>query len=56
MIVEAGGQWMPNIQTDRDLEGYHSIVTNIPGEGYRILVRKEWVDDSDVQHLSLIHI
>lgn len=50
MIVEAGGQWMPNIQTDRDLEGYHSIVTNIPGEGYRILVRKEWVDDSDVQH------
>ena len=35
---------------------YTTIVTNAPGEGHRILVRKRWIDNSDVQHREPVTI
>lgn len=50
IIQEKGGN--PTSQeTTIDKDGnYETTVVNGPGTGYRILVRKRWVDNSDVQH------
>lgn len=42
---------VPEYETDRDENGnYHTTVINGPGKGRQILVRKDWIDDSDVTH------
>lgn len=47
----ASREFFPTYETLRDPDGtYHTVVTNAPGEGNRILVRKEWIDDSDSAH------
>lgn len=55
-LLEADGS-PANIITDRDDDGsYASVVTNGPGSGNIILVRKEWVDESDSQHRLPVEI
>lgn len=51
---------VPNYETTvADVEGkkiYHTTVINAPGTGTRILVRKEWRDDSDSAHRGPVTI
>ncbi len=48
-LVEVGGN--PSMETSKDENGnYTTEVTNGPGTGNWIVVRKEWVDHSDVIH------
>ena len=46
------GDRVPEYKTEIDPKtgNYHTTVTNGPGEGNQILVRKDWIDDSDVAH------
>lgn len=56
LLLEADGS-PANITTERDDDGnYSSVVTNGPGLGNIILVRKEWVDESDSQHRLPVEI
>lgn len=56
LLMEADGS-PANITTERDDDGnYKSIVTNGPGSGNIILVRKEWIDESDAQHRLPVEI
>ena len=56
LLLEADGS-PANITTERDDDGnYSSVVTNGPGAGNIILVRKEWVDESDSQHRLPVEI
>lgn len=56
LLMEADGS-PANITTERDNDGnYASVVTNGPGSGNIILVRKEWVDESDSQHRLPVEI
>lgn len=56
LLMEADGS-PANITTERDDDGnYASVVTNGPGPGNIILVRKEWVDESDTQHRLPVEI
>ena len=48
--LENTAGYAPSYETERTEEGYITTVTNAPGEGNRILVRKEWNDDSDIIH------
>ena len=53
VLLESSGaaNWFPTYTTTRDEEGnYNTIITNAPGEGHRIMVRKEWIDDGDDAH------
>ena len=60
LLFETKGyrDYVPNFTTtiDPDTGDYFTIVTNAPGAGVRILVHKEWVDDSDVQHRESVTI
>lgn len=58
MMLEAeGGQnWVPIYSTERLEDGYHSVVINAPGENNIIMVRKQWVDDSDILHREPVTI
>lgn len=51
---------VPNYKTTvADVDGkktYHTTVINEPGSGARILVRKEWSDDSDSAHRGAVTI
>lgn len=51
LLLEANGNPL-TIETERDeITGdYSSVVKNGPGGGNIILVRKEWIDESDSQH------
>lgn len=50
MLLEQRGNLL-SIQTERDDEGnYTSVITNGPGDTNLILVRKEWIDESDSEH------
>lgn len=50
MLLEKSGNLL-SIQTKRDDEGnYTSVITNGPGDTNLILVRKEWIDESDSEH------
>lgn len=50
MLLEKSGNLL-SIQTKRDDEGnYASVITNGPGDTNLILVRKEWIDESDSEH------
>ena len=49
--------YVADYETTIDESGnYTTIVTNAPGEGHRILVRKRWIDNSDVQHREPVTI
>lgn len=52
VLLESGtADYFPTYETTRDGEGnYRTDVYNAPGDGNRILVRKEWIDDSDIAH------
>lgn len=58
IIVEMPGEgFAADYETTIDENGnYTTIVTNAPGEGHRILVRKRWIDNSDVQHREPVEI
>ena len=58
IIVEMPGEgFAADYETTIDESGnYTTIVTNAPGEGPRILVRKRWIDNSDVQHREPVTI
>lgn len=46
-----GSDYFPTYETTRDDAGnYYTDVINAPGTGTRIMVRKEWLDDSDSAH------
>lgn len=51
---------VPNYETTvEDVDGkktYHTTVINEPGSGTRILIRKEWSDDSDSAHRGAVTI
>ena len=56
LLMESDGS-PAEITTERDDKGnYNSIVTNGPGLGNIILVRKEWIDESDSQHRLPVEI
>ncbi|MDY6221482.1 MAG: Cna B-type domain-containing protein [Candidatus Alectryocaccobium sp.] len=56
LLMEADGS-PDNITTEQDDDGnYASVVTNAPGSGNIILVRKEWVDESDSRHRLPVEI
>ncbi len=56
LLLEADGS-PANITTERDDDGnYTSVVINGPGSGNIILVRKEWMDESDSQHRLPVEI
>ena len=45
------GGHFPTYETSHDKNGnYQTKVINAPGEGYRVMVRKHWIDDSDTLH------
>ncbi len=53
ILMELGltNGYFPTVETSQDEDqNYHSTVYNGPGEGHRVMVRKDWVDDSDIQH------
>ncbi len=59
VLLESTGpeNFFPTYETTRDGEGnYRTDVYNAPGEGNRILVRKEWIDDSDIAHREPVTI
>lgn len=59
VLLESAGpeNYFPTYETTRDGEGnYRTDVYNAPGEGNRILVRKEWIDDSDIAHREPVTI
>ncbi len=58
VILETPGtNYVADYETTIDESGnYTTIVTNAPGEGHRILVRKRWIDNSDVQHREPVTI
>ena len=56
LLLEENGN-MLYLDTQRDEEGnYSSIIYNGPGENNVILVRKEWIDESDSQHRLPVEI
>ena len=49
--------WLPTYGNKRDEKGnYETTITNNPGPGERILIRKEWADDSDITHREPVNI
>ncbi len=54
--LESTVNYSPSYDTERTEEGYYTLVTNSPGKGNRILVRKEWKDDSDIIHREPVTI
>ena len=58
VLLESGtADYFPTYETTRDEEGnYRTDVYNAPGDGNRILVRKEWIDDSDIAHREPVTI
>lgn len=48
---------IPQSETTKDKDGnYTTILTNGPGEGNQILVRKSWIDDGDSLHRESVTI
>ncbi len=48
--------YLPTYEVERNEDGYETTVTNAPGDGYRIMVRKDWIDDSDITHRGAVTI
>lgn len=56
LLLEGDGS-PTTITTERDKDGnYTSTVFNGPGSGNVILIRKEWIDESDTQHRLPVEI
>lgn len=56
LLLESDGSPV-TMTTERDDDGnYESVITNGPGSGNIILVRKEWIDESDSQHRLPVEI
>lgn len=53
---DEGHNWVPTYTTERLEDGYHTTVINAPGEGNIIMVRKQWIDDSDIMHREPVTI
>lgn len=49
IALEVGGSAEQTTQIDAD-GNYITDVVNGPGEGYRIMLRKRWIDNSDIEH------
>ena len=52
ILLEASSstEFIPTYETTRDDDGYTTTVYNAPSGGNRIMVRKAWIDDSDILH------
>ena len=49
IALEVGGSAEQTTQIDAD-GNYITDVVNGPGRGYRIMLRKRWIDNSDIEH------
>lgn len=56
LILEEGGNPTYETTIDSETGDYTTIVTNGPGAGGRILVQKNWVDDSDTAHREPVEV
>ena len=56
LILEVGGSPTYETTIDSETGDYTTIVTNGLGAGERILVQKNWVDDSDTAHRELVEV
>lgn len=57
LLENAASGITPTYETIRDEDGnYSTTITNAPGTGHRITVRKEWIDDSDLLHRGTVVI
>lgn len=56
LILEEGGNPTYETTIDSETSDYTTIVTNGPGAGGRILVQKNWVDDSDTAHREPVEV
>ena len=56
LILEVGGNPTYETTIDSETGDYTTIVTNGPGAGERILVQKNWVDDSDTAHREPVEV
>ena len=58
ILLEVSGdsEFIPTYETERNEDGYKTTVYNAPGEGNRIMVRKDWIDDSDIMHRQPVTI
>ena len=59
VLLETGNNtpYYPTYETERDDEGnYTTRVINAPGTGNRILVGKQWIDESDISHREAVTI
>ena len=56
LILEENGNPTYETSIDSSTGDYTTIVTNGPGENNRILVQKNWVDDSDTVHREPVEV
>lgn len=56
LILEEDGNPTYETTIDSETGDYTTIVTNGPGTGERILVQKNWVDDSDTAHREPVEV
>ena len=56
LILEVGGNPTYETTIDSETGDYTTIVTNGLGAGERILVQKNWVDDSDTAHREPVEV
>ena len=56
LILEVGGSPTYETTIDSETGDYTTIVTNGLGAGERILVQKNWVDDSDTAHREPVEV
>lgn len=59
LLFETNGKdnYVPEYEVTKDDNGdYHAVVINRPGDGNRIMVRKNWNDNSDIAHREAVKI
>ena len=55
IALEVGGSAEQTTQIDAD-GNYITDVINGPGRGYRIMLRKRWIDNSDIEHREPVKV
>ena len=55
IALEVGGSAEQTTQIDAD-GNYITDVVNGPGRGYRIMLRKRWIDNSDIEHREPVKV
>ena len=55
IALEVGGSAEQTTQIDAE-GNYITDVVNGPGEGYRIMLRKRWIDNSDIEHREPVKV